>query len=67
MLGENVCNISSDCTVPLKMLNPTNEAIFVHKGSILTQFEPLDNTCGITPVAIGEGTVQVVDSKGTTI
>ena len=63
MLGKNVCNISSDCTVPLKMLNPTNEAIFVHKGSILAHFKPLDNTYDITPVVIGEGTVQVGDSK----
>ena len=49
-----VVSISSDGTVPIRILNTGSEPVYVKRGSILAKFKPLDNTYSITKVDFDE-------------
>lgn len=54
LLVKSVVTISTDFTVPIKIINPSTEPVFVKRGSIMAHFKPIDNTFTITPLTWDE-------------
>lgn len=58
LLVKSVVTISTNGTVPLKILNPGDEPVFVNKGSILAHFKPLDNSFHIQTIDLDKSPVE---------
>jgi len=49
LFAKTVVTVNSDCTVPLKIFNPSPETVHVSKGIFLAYCHLIDNTYDITP------------------
>lgn len=58
LLVKSVVTISPDLTVPIKIMNPSTEPVFVKRGSIMAHFKPIDNTFKINPIDHGQTQVE---------
>ena len=50
MVCKSMVTISSDITVPIKLLNPGNDSVVIPKGKILTKFTRINRDCVIKSV-----------------
>lgn len=59
LLAKSVVTTHIDLTVPVTIMNPGDEALFVKRGSVMAHFKPVDNTFQITPVELTRPVVHV--------
>ena len=51
MVAKSVVTCNSDYRIPAKVLNPGNETVYVHKGTILATFQLCDNSVDMIPLS----------------
>ena len=59
IVAKSVVTCNSDYCVPVKILNPGNETVYIHKGTILATFQLCDNSVDLIPLSCSHVTKQI--------
>jgi len=63
LASKSVVTVSKRRTVPVKILNPSNDAITIHKRKAIANCMPITSCTQIQPVSVNENKVQNVNLK----